>query len=116
KEPKWKCRADRQHPHALTPASGSLLDRNHRKAPRKPDRRIEAEYPGTGIEESPDCGHVYEQMSDDQPGGLYTLNITAHWAVDWDSNTGEGGQIPLDLTTDKQLRIGSYQSVVTDVT
>ncbi|MBP2407299.1 hypothetical protein [Brachybacterium fresconis] len=55
-------------------------------------------------------------MSDDQPGGLYTLNITAHWAVDWDSNTGEGGQIPLDLTTDKQLRIGSYQSVVTDVT
>ncbi|MBP2407310.1 hypothetical protein [Brachybacterium fresconis] len=74
------------------------------------------EYPGTGIEESPDCGHVYEQMSDDQPGGLYTVNITAHWAVDWESNSGEGGQIPVDLTTDKQLRIGSYQSVVTDVT
>ncbi|GAA1490637.1 hypothetical protein GCM10009626_33830 [Brachybacterium sacelli] len=73
------------------------------------------EYPGTGIEESPDCGHVYEQMSDDQPNGLYTLNITAHWTVDWASNTGEDGQIPLDLTTDKQLRIGSYQSVVTDV-
>ncbi|MBP2407308.1 hypothetical protein [Brachybacterium fresconis] len=74
------------------------------------------EYPGTGIEHSPDCGHVYEQMSDDQPGGLYTVNITAHWAVDWESNSGEGGQIPVDLTTDKQLRIGSYQSVVTDVT
>lgn len=73
------------------------------------------EYPGTGIEPSPDCGHVYEQMSDDQPGGLYTVNITAHWNVDWEANTGEDGQIPIDLTTSKQLRIGSYQTVVTDV-
>lgn len=73
------------------------------------------EYPGKGIYESPDCGHVYEQMSDDQPGGLYTVDITAHWTVAWDSNVGATGEIPVDLTTSKQLRIGSYQTVVTDV-
>lgn len=73
------------------------------------------EYPGTGIYESPDCGHVYEQMSDDQPDGLYAVTITAHWNVDWDSNVGATGTIPVDLTTTKQLRIGSYQTVVTDV-
>lgn len=73
------------------------------------------EYPGTGIEESPDCGHIYEQMSDDQPDGVYTVDITAHWTVDWNATTGETGTIPIDLTTDKQLRIGSYQTVVTGV-
>ncbi len=73
------------------------------------------EYPGKGIEESPDCGHVYEQMSDDQPDGLYTVDITAHWTVDWDSNVGASGEIPVDLSTSKQLRIGSYQTVVTGV-
>lgn len=73
------------------------------------------EYPGTGIEPSPDCGHVYQQMSDDQPDGLYTATITAHWTVTWDSNVGVTGTIPVDLTTTKQLRIGSYQTVVTNV-
>ncbi|MGO2521217.1 MAG: hypothetical protein ACTH8F_13935 [Microbacterium sp.] len=73
------------------------------------------EYPGTGIDPSPDCGHIYEQMSDEQPNGLYTVNITAHWGVEWESNTGESGTIPVELTTSKQLRIGQYQTVVTDV-
>lgn len=73
------------------------------------------EYPGTGIDPSPDCGHVYEQMSDEQPDGLYTVNITAHWGVEWESNTGETGTIPVELTTSKQLRIGQYQTVVTNV-
>lgn len=73
------------------------------------------EYPGTGIDPSPDCGHIYEQMSDDQPDGLYTVEITAHWTVTWDSNVGAAGEIPVDLTTSKQLRIGSYQTVVTGV-
>ena len=73
------------------------------------------EYPGTGIDPSPDCGHVYDKMSDEQPDGLYTVNITAHWGVEWESNTGETGTIPIELTTSKQLRIGQYQTVVTDV-
>lgn len=73
------------------------------------------EYPGTGIYESPDCGHVYEQMSDDQPDGLYNVDVTAHWSVEWDSNVGAAGEIPVDLTTSKQIRIGSYQTVVTGV-
>ncbi len=73
------------------------------------------EYPGKGVYESPDCGHVYEQMSDDQPDGLYTAEITAHWTVTWDSNVGAAGEIPVDLSTSKQLRIGSYQTVVTGV-
>ncbi|UQN31769.1 hypothetical protein [Brachybacterium kimchii] len=73
------------------------------------------EYPGTGIQESPDCGHVYEQMSDDQPDGLYTVDITAHWTVEWESNEGDTGTIPIDLDTSKQLRIGQYETVVTDV-
>ena len=73
------------------------------------------EYPGVGVEPSPDCGHVYEQMSDDQPDGLYAAEITAHWTVDWTATTGESGTIPVDLETSKQLRIGQYQTVVTDV-
>lgn len=73
------------------------------------------EYPGTGVDPPPDCGHAYEQMSEDQPDGLYTVNITAHWRVKWESNVGETGTIPVELTTSKQLRIGQYQTVVTDV-
>lgn len=73
------------------------------------------EYPGTGTEPSPDCGHVYEQMSDGQPDGLYTVGVTANWSVTWESNTGETGTIPIELNTSKPLRIGQYQTVVTDV-
>ncbi|MDU1203731.1 MAG: hypothetical protein E7A06_12395 [Clostridiales bacterium] len=70
-------------------------------------------YPGTGIEESPDCGHIYTEMSDDQPGQVYTVNTTAKWEVTWTSNTGASGTIPVNLTTSKEIRIGSYQTVVT---
>ena len=73
------------------------------------------EYPGTGIDPSPDCGHVYEQMSDDQPGEVYQVGITAHWSVTWEANTGETGTAEVQLQTGKELRIGSYQTVVTDV-
>ena len=73
------------------------------------------EYPGTGIDPSPDCGHVYEQMSDDQPGEVYQVGVTAHWAVTWEANTGETGTAEVQLQTGKELRIGSYQTVVTDV-
>ncbi|MFC5275946.1 hypothetical protein [Brachybacterium sacelli] len=73
------------------------------------------EYPGTGVYESPDCGHTYEQMSDHQPAGLFDVEITAHWSITWEATTGESGTISVDLPTSKQLRIGQYESVVTGV-
>ncbi len=37
---------------------------------------------------SPDCGHTYQTVSDDQPGGVFAVTATVTWNVTW---TG-GGQ------------------------
>ncbi|MGQ4519104.1 hypothetical protein ACUH92_08785 [Dermabacteraceae bacterium CCM 9520] len=72
-------------------------------------------YPGKGIEPSPDCGHTYSRMSTHQPDGLYHMQITVRWLVTWESTTGEKGRFYIDLPTEKTLKIGQLQTVVTEV-
>ncbi|MFJ8770358.1 ATP/GTP-binding protein [Streptomyces clavifer] len=45
------------------------------------------------VTESPDCGHLYEQASYDEPGGRYRGTATAAWTVTWTAPAlGDGGQ------------------------
>jgi hypothetical protein len=76
---------------------------------------VTCESPGTpfdptahGVEDnSPDCGHVYQQVSRD-PTGAYTLTATSYWVAEWSSGD-ETGAIPFDFTTSEQIRIGELQ-------
>jgi hypothetical protein len=57
--------------------------------------------------ESPDCGHVYKQVSR-EPAGVYTVTATSYWVADWSSGA-DAGTIPFDFTTSEQIRIGEMQ-------
>lgn len=62
-----------------------------------------------GKQDSPTCGHRYEQMSDDQPDDAYQVTATSHWVVEW-SGGGQSGTIELDITTEPlPIRIGEAQ-------
>lgn len=62
-----------------------------------------------GKQDSPTCGHHYEQMSDDQPDDAYQVIATSHWVVEW-SGGGQSGTIELDITTEPlPIRIGEAQ-------
>lgn len=62
-----------------------------------------------GKQDSPTCGHRYEQMSDDQPDDAYQVTATSHWVVEW-SGGGQSGTIELDITTAPlPIRIGEAQ-------
>ncbi|TNU75897.1 hypothetical protein FH969_05620 [Miniimonas arenae] len=50
----------------------------------------------------PVCGHTWEHPSDDQPGGVYTVTATSHWAITW---TGGGQTGTLDMDTDASLDV-----------
>jgi hypothetical protein len=58
---------------------------------------------------SPDCGHVYQHTSHDQPDGVYTVTATSHWTAAWTTDAGATGTIPFELTTSEQIRIGEMQ-------
>ncbi|MGB8382085.1 MAG: hypothetical protein WCG47_12755 [Dermatophilaceae bacterium] len=63
-----------------------------------------------GWAQSPDCGHVYQQTSREQPGGTYPIVATARWTVRF---TG-AYQATTSATTTSQVNatIGEYQVVV----
>ncbi|GAA2338563.1 ATP/GTP-binding protein [Streptomyces kunmingensis] len=61
--------------------------------------------------ESPDCGHIYQQPSTQEPGTKYRLTATAYWDVTWQASTGEEGQIPTTRQTAVSFTVGELQSV-----
>ncbi|GAB2863726.1 hypothetical protein [Nocardioides pacificus] len=64
-----------------------------------------------GKQDSPTCGHRYEQMSDDKPHGAYPVTATSHWVVEW-TGGGQSGSIEFDLTTAPlPIRIGEAQAL-----
>lgn len=68
--------------------------------------------PSFGRMESPDCGHVYETSSVDQPGGRYAVSATSEWVITW-SGAGQTGTIRLGgLTRSTQITIGEAQVLV----
>jgi hypothetical protein len=65
-----------------------------------------------GFADSPTCGHRYERISKDRPGGAYRVSATSHWTVAWAAG-GETGSIPLTFTAATSLQVGEIQVVVT---
>ncbi|WP_327379190.1 ATP/GTP-binding protein [Streptomyces sp. NBC_01212] len=46
------------------------------------------------VTSSPDCGHLYERPSYEQPGGRFKGTATATWTVTWTAPAlGDGGQL-----------------------
>lgn len=70
-------------------------------------------YPGSGIDESPDCGHTYTQQSTGTADQLFHLGVTAHWRIDWTATNGQSGSTTIDVwdLDHKSLRISDIQSV-----
>lgn len=61
-----------------------------------------------GDADSPDCGHRYETTSWKQPGHEFTVSATARWTVEWQGG-GQEGVIPIDQTSQTQVRVGEIQ-------
>jgi len=60
---------------------------------------------GHGGQSSPDCGYTYARQ------GTYTVRATSYWSVDWTSNTGVSGSIPLQFGQSRIVQIGEIQVV-----
>lgn len=56
-------------------------------------------------EESPDCGHIYQEM------GRYTITTTTTWDANW-SAAGESGTVPLTQTASRSYRVGEIQALI----
>ncbi|WP_051944375.1 hypothetical protein [Streptacidiphilus rugosus] len=62
---------------------------------------------------SPDCGHLFERPSADQPGGTYAVTVRMHWRVDW-AGGGQHGVFPdLASTSTVSVRVEEVHSLVT---
>lgn len=57
---------------------------------------------------SPNCGHTYLRAS--LPDRIVTLTARARWSVRW-SALGYSGTIPLELSSQRQVRVGELQSI-----
>lgn len=68
--------------------------------------------PRFGRSESPDCGHVYDKSSADQPDQKYTVTATSDWVITW-AGAGQTGTIRLGgLTRSVQIAVGEAQVLV----
>lgn len=68
--------------------------------------------PTPDIRPSPTCGHVYERMSQNQPGDRYQITATSQWVVTWTSASGASGTVNLNLTSAPvELEVNELQSV-----
>ena len=65
-----------------------------------------------GDQDSPDCGHRYQQASTGLPGDAYTIEATSYWTIDW-AGSGAEGQIPLTVIAEEQIQVGELQVLVT---
>ncbi|MFC0526196.1 hypothetical protein [Phytohabitans kaempferiae] len=72
-------------------------------------------YPKGATGPSPDCGHVFDKSSRQQPGQKFTVTATTTWTVDWYASTGDTGTIeaPQIREATVGVRINELQ-VVTD--
>ncbi len=65
-----------------------------------------------GDQDSPDCGHRYQQASSGLPEDAYPISATSYWTVDW-AGGGAAGRIALDFTAGTQIQVGELQVLVT---
>ncbi|MBV9022528.1 MAG: hypothetical protein JO362_01695 [Streptomycetaceae bacterium] len=62
-----------------------------------------------GNRPSPDCGHIYQQTSAGQSGGVFPLQAVSTWSVAWTATTGQTGTITTIRTSNSQVAIGQLQ-------
>lgn len=64
-----------------------------------------------GVAASPNCGYSYSKMSNQFPGGKYTVTATSHWQIRWQAGAQTG---VIDRTTQSstQVEIGEMQTVI----
>lgn len=63
---------------------------------------------GYGRQDSPTCGHRYENTSANQPDNAYTVTATSYWDIEWQGG-GMTGTMAFTLETDTQIRVGELQ-------
>jgi hypothetical protein len=69
--------------------------------------------PAGPADQRTDCSHVYQFVSDEEPGGTYAASVTVVWAVRWSATTGESGTLPAaSRTTTFALDVTERQAVV----
>jgi hypothetical protein len=80
--------------------------------------QVECIAPGTpyqasyGADDSPNCGHRYEEPSRSRPDGRYPITATTHWRIDWQiEETVVGGSIPTERESSASVRINELQVV-----
>ncbi len=63
-----------------------------------------------GATPSPDCGHLYERPSYEEPGGRYQGTATAHWTVTWTAPAlNDGGTFTETRTTEFTAAVHEVQ-------
>ncbi len=65
--------------------------------------------PSYGNSPSPDCGHIYQQTSAGQSGGVFPIQAVSTWSVSWRATTGQTGTITTTRTSNSQVSIGQLQ-------
>ncbi|RPK71404.1 hypothetical protein EES45_34755 [Streptomyces sp. ADI97-07] len=64
------------------------------------------------VTSSPDCGHLYERASYEEPGGRYQGTATAHWTITWTAPAlNDGGTFTETRTTEFTAEIHEVQVV-----
>jgi hypothetical protein len=72
-------------------------------------------YPGDkkGLHaKSPTCGYTYQRTSAHHAGGTYPVRATTYWSVAYTAPDGSG-VIPIVLSSQRQLKVGELQTVIT---
>lgn len=60
---------------------------------------------------SPTCGYAYQITSQHEADGVYPVRITTYWSVAY-STPGGSGEIPIVLSTIRDLKVGELQTVI----
>jgi hypothetical protein len=65
-------------------------------------------------ETASDCMHTYTSSSAGHPGGTFEVSVTVELAIDWSSNTGQGGTLPaIGRTSTVAVEVGEIQAIGT---
>jgi hypothetical protein len=65
-------------------------------------------------ETASNCTHTYTSSSAGQPNGTFELSATVELAIDWTSNTGQGGTLPaISRTSTVAVQVGEIQAIGT---
>ncbi|MCU1407193.1 MAG: hypothetical protein JWQ43_3496, partial [Glaciihabitans sp.] len=65
-----------------------------------------------GFTSSPSCGYRYDTVSDNQPGGKFTVRATSQWTIDWtDGNAANGTVERTQTSAPVTVDVNELQSV-----